>query len=121
MVRWGDCSVLLTADIEPSTNSQILLARLYDLKADILKYPHHGMSKMAADFYREVDPEYTFFTHGAGNTKEAQALLIHNGYTRMSFATWGMITMQTDGKKWIVSQEILPEKKEVADTYRFPE
>ena len=74
-----------------------------------------------ADFYREVDPEYTFFTHGAGNTKEAQALLIHNGYTRMSFATWGMITMQTDGKKWIVSQEILPEKKEVADTYRFPE
>ena len=93
----------------------------YDLKADILKYPHHGMSKMAADFYREVDPEYTFFTHGAGNTKEAQALLIHNGYTRMSFATWGMITMQTDGKKWIVSQEILPEKKEVADTYRFPE
>jgi hypothetical protein len=39
----------------------------------------------------------------------------------MSFATWGMITMQTDGKKWIVSQEILPEKKEVADTYRFPE
>ena len=121
MVRWGDCSVLLTADIEPSTDSQILLARLYDLKADILKYPHHGMSTMAADFYREVDPEYTFFTHGAGNTKEAQALLIHNGYTRMSFATWGMITMQTDGKKWIVSQEILPEKKEVADTYRFPE
>jgi beta-lactamase superfamily II metal-dependent hydrolase len=121
MVRWGDCSVLLTADIEPSTDSQIRLTRLYDLKADILKYPHHGMSKMAAEFYREVDPEYTFFTHGAGNTRQAQALLIHNGYTRMSFATWGMITMQTDGKKWIVSQDILPEMQEIADTYRFPD
>ena len=51
----------------------------------------------------------------------SQAYLIHNGYTRMSFATWGMITMQTDGKKWIVSQDILPDKKEIAETYRYPD
>ena len=121
MVRFGDCSVLLTADIEPSSDSQILLARLYDLKTDLLKYPHHGMSIMAAEFMREADPEYTFFTHGAGNTRDSQALLIHNGYTRMSFATWGMITMQTDGTKWIVRQDILPEMKEIAETYRYPE
>ncbi len=121
MVRFGDCSVLLTADVEPSTDSQILLTNLYDLKTDILKYPHHGLSIMAADMLRETDPEYTFFTHGAGNTRDAQALLIHNGLTRMSFATWGMITMQTDGTKWIVRQDILPEMQEIADTYTWPE
>ena len=121
MVKLGDCSMLLTADVEPSGDSQKLLARLYDLKADILKYPHHGMSIMAADFMREVDPEYSFFTHGAGNTRDAQALLIHNGFTRMSFATWGLITIQTDGTKWIVHQDIFPEMAEVAETYRYPD
>ena len=121
MVRYGDCSVLLTADVEPSSNSQIKLARLYDLKTDILKYPHHGMSTMAAEFIREADPEYVFFTHGAGDTRNSQAFLIHNGYTRMSFATWGMITMQTDGTKWIVRQDILPDKQKIFDTYRYPD
>ncbi len=120
-VQYGDCRALLTADIEPSANSQILLARLYDLKTDVLKYPHHGLSIMSAEFYREADPEYSFFTHGAGDTRAAQALLIHNGYTRMSFATWGMITLRTDGKKWIVRQDIFPEMQEIADTYKFPE
>ena len=120
MVKYGDCSVLLTADVEPSSNSQIMLARLYDLKTDILKYPHHGMSTIAADFMRDTDPEYVFFTHGAGDTRMSQAYLIHNGYTRMSFATWGMLTMQTDGKKWIVRQDIFPEMQKVAETYRYP-
>ena len=50
----------------------------------------------------------------------SQAYLIHNGYTRMSFATWGMLTMQTDGKKWIVRQDIFPEMQKVAETYRYP-
>ena len=121
MVKLGECSVLLTADIEPSGDSQILLSRLYDLKADILKYPHHGMSILAAAFMREVDPEYSFFTHGAANTRDAQALLIHNGYTRMSFATWGLITLQTDGTKWIVRQDIRPDMVETAETYRYPD
>ena len=120
MVKYGDCSVLLTADVEPSSDSQIRLARLYDLKTDILKYPHHGMSTIAADFMRDTDPEYVFFTHGAGDTRMSQAYLIHNGYTRMSFATWGMLTMQTDGKKWIVRQDIFPEMQKVAETYRYP-
>ena len=69
---------------------------------------------------RDPDPEYVFFTHGAGDTRNSQAFLIHNGYTRMSFATWGMLTMQTDGKKWIVKQDIFPEMQKVAETYRYP-
>ena len=31
-----------------------------------------------------------------------------------------VVTMQTDGKKWIVKQDIFPEMQKVAETYRYP-
>ena len=77
------------------------------------------MSTIAAEFMRKTDPEYTFFTHGAGDTRMSQAYLIHNGYTRMSFATWGMITMQTDGTKWIVSQDVDPEMNDFIERFKY--
>ena len=120
MVRYGDCSVLLAADIEPTKSIEVTLTDLYDLKADILKYPHHGLSLLAKEFLAEINPEYVFFTHGAGDTRRAQSQLIQSGYTRMSFATWGMITLQTDGTKWIIRQDILPEMAQTVKTYVYP-
>ncbi len=117
MVKYGDCSVLLTADVE--RRDEIELAELYDLKADILKYPHHGMSVIEPVFLDEIRPEFVFFTHGAGDTHSAQVQIYEAGYERMCFATWGTITMQTDGTKWIVKQEILPEFTEIAEKYVY--
>ena len=37
--------------------------------------------------------------------------------TRMTFAPWGIITMQTDGHKWIVSQDLYPDKANQARFY----
>lgn len=121
MVRYGECSLLLTADVEPTQHSQVRLAELYDLKADILKFPHHGMSLMAPEFSGETDPEMVFFTHGAGDTQRAQRWAVQHGLDRMYFATWGPITLQTDGSKWIAGQEILPEFREVAERYVLKE
>ncbi len=116
MIQYGECSILLTADVENEVQPK--LAETYDLKADILKYPHHGTVAAHPDFLSSVDPEYVVFTHGTGDTKEAQAELVRNGYTRMAFATWGMITLQTDGEKWIVRQDIKPELAEFAQNYK---
>ena len=116
MVKYGDCSILLAADVEP--NDEIILAELYDLKADILKYPHHGMSLLQLEFQDAVQPEYVFFTHGAGDTKKAQAELFEwFGIDRMNFATWGTIILQTDGTKWIVRQELKPDYVDIAERY----
>ncbi len=117
MVKYGDCSLLLTADVE--LYDELILVNHYDLKADVLKYPHHGMSVLAKEFLEEIDPEYIIFTHGAGDTKRAQAQMIDSGYNRMAFATWGTIILQTDGTKWIVKQEILPEYQDIAKRYVF--
>ncbi len=117
MVKYGNCSVLLTADVERM--DEIELAELYDLKADILKYPHHGMSVIEPVFLDDIRPELVFFTHGAGDTHRAQAQIFEAGYERMFFATWGTITLRTDGAKWIVKQDILPEYAEIAEKYVY--
>lgn len=119
-ISYGDCSLLLTADVEPTDNSQGVLADLYDLKADILKVPHHGMGMMRKEFLKRTDPEFVFITHSASNTQRAQKFLIHNGYTWINFATWGPIIARTDGNKWIVRQEYLPGRENMPKTYKFP-
>ncbi len=115
MIRYGECSILLTGDCD--IRAQQVLEELYDLDADILKFPHHGMGTVHIGFLPEVDPEFAFITHGSINTKKAQNTLRKYGCTRFSFATWGVITMQTDGKKWIVSQEYDPAKDKFITKY----
>ena len=114
--KMAECSVLLTADVENEVQPK--LAELYDLKADILKYPHHGTVILHNDFLRDVDPEYVVFTHGTKNTLDAQRQLVRFGYDRMAFATWGLITLQTDGHKWIVRQDVAPDLAEYAKKYK---
>ena len=36
----------------------------------------------------------------------------------MNYATWGLITLTTDGEKWIVKQEINPELEDYVKRYR---
>ena len=115
MVRYGDCSILLSADVE--NRAQKVLAELYDLKADILKYPHHGLGRMEQAFMEKIDPEYVVITHGSYDSGVAQEQLRDNGYHRFAFASWGIIVMQTDGHKWIVRQEILPEIRDYIERY----
>ena len=115
LIRMGECSALLTGDCE--TPAQVVLTRQYDLKVDIMKEPHHGISPMYRSFLENADPEFLFFTNGSSGTREARTQLQKKGYTRHLFATWGEITMQTDGKKWIVSQEFHDDIREHAEKY----
>ncbi|MBQ9210113.1 MAG: MBL fold metallo-hydrolase [Clostridia bacterium] len=115
-VEYGDCSILLTGDVE--IRSQAVLAKLYDLKADILKVPHHGASKIEQNFLENVDPKYAFVTGGSGDSQAAQKQLRKRGVNYISFTPWGMITMQTDGTKWIVWQDLKPEMETYIQRFR---
>ena len=119
-VEYGDCSLLLTADVEPTEVSQGVLAETYDLKADILKDPHHGISYVRKEFLNEVSPEFIFFTHSASDTKRAQKFLLENGYDWMRFATWGPIVCKTDGTKWTVRQDVIPKYEKYVKRYNLP-
>ena len=59
---------------------------------------------MNPEFLAAVDPEFVFITHGSKDTKNAQQQLTNAGIP-FRFATWGMIEIQGNGEKWIVTQE----------------
>ncbi len=102
LVQAGDARLLLTADVEG--RAQGILAELYNLDADILKFPHHGLSKANPAFLAEVDPALTFVTHGSANSKRAANQLTREGYTWITYASWGTLVLRTDGTRWTVEQ-----------------
>ena len=116
MIRYGECSMLLTADV--SERGQPILAEMHDLKADIMKYPHHGVSLNQEVFLDEVAPEFVFIPHGAIETKPGQKQLAERGIPVM-FANWGTIILQSNGEKWIVEQVLTDKMKEYAANYQL--
>lgn len=113
-IRYGECTLLLTADVEGKGLANI--AELHDVKADIAKAPHHGLTKMDAAFFEELAPEYMFIPHGSVNTKEFQQQADEKNVT-YQFCTWGPITITTNGEKWIVRQRIFEDKLAYAQRY----
>ncbi len=104
LVRYGNCSVLLTGDVEGYAQSN--LTRLHpDMKADILKAPHHGLGNINPRFLKNADPEFVFITNGSADTKATVNTLKNHGYNRYLCASWGEITLRCNGEKWIISQE----------------
>jgi competence protein ComEC len=59
--------VLLTGDVELSAQSA-LLASGADLRADVLKVPHHGSRYSSPAFLAAVHPRLALVSVGAGNT-----------------------------------------------------
>jgi len=59
--------VLLTGDVEPEAQRDLL--RLgHDLRADVLKVPHHGSRHQDPAFLEAVDPAVVVTSVGADNT-----------------------------------------------------
>ncbi|WP_132432750.1 DNA internalization-related competence protein ComEC/Rec2 [Pseudonocardia endophytica] len=60
-------TVLLTGDVELAAQAD-LLASGVDLRADVLKVPHHGSRYTSVAFLRAVRPRAALVSVGAGNT-----------------------------------------------------
>jgi competence protein ComEC len=68
MIRTGDFRALFTADIGFNVEDW-LVANVKDLRADVLKVPHHGSKYSSGDaFLRAVDPSVAVIEVGAKNT-----------------------------------------------------
>ena len=106
---------LLCADVVQT--AQLYIAQTHDLKADIFKWPHHGLNKVYREFWENVDAEYAFITHGYMNTMESQAQLNKYGIPH-DFATWGVIHLSTDGDYWLVDQQLNEMGERCVEMYR---
>ncbi|MDR0896858.1 MAG: MBL fold metallo-hydrolase [Oscillospiraceae bacterium] len=103
MIRYGERTMLLSADV--SSNAQKALAELYgdQLKADILKLPHHGISTYQMDFHKVVQPELATFSNIVMKVEENIDRLEARRVSYL-FTTKGNILAVTDGATWQVYQ-----------------
>jgi competence protein ComEC len=67
MVELGDVRILLTGDIEPAAQ-RALVESGADLRADIIKVPHHGSRYQDPTFWQAVNPDVALVSVGEGNT-----------------------------------------------------
>ena len=64
MVRYGERTILFTADVERKGQAALIeRVPTRDLKADIIKYPHHGKRPLQKAFYEAVSPEIAIYTN----------------------------------------------------------
>ena len=101
-IRFDERSILFSGDVENHAQRSFGENPPEDgLKADILKYPHHGQVKLHDPFFDAIDPELVFMNGadqvmtGGKNYLDKRKIPYLIGYT-------GLTRLRTDGKVWVV-------------------
>ena len=105
MISYGACNMLSMADMELHGQHQ-----LYDavgpeaLKADILRYPHHGKRFMVAEVFDSIRPALTIITNSvrildvAESTRFLDSRQALAAYTGLASA---VVHLVTNGQYWL--------------------
>ena len=106
MIRYGERTILFTADMEqPGQKEMLKRVPPEEFRADLLKYPHHGKSAMDADFFEAVSPVAAIVTNKAVPSWRGVKFLKKNKvpviYTNQSGV---YIHLVTDGQTWIAEK-----------------
>lgn len=103
-ITFGSCTVLMTADVTGKSQRQLLDQTAPELlKADILKFPHHGITPCVTEFLDAVDPSFIFVTNRLNNTPQATEQM-QNRKIRFCNSSRGRVVMVTDGTDWYICQ-----------------
>ena len=102
MVEYGERSILFTADMERAGQAA-LTARIpaERLRADILKYPHHGKKTLYAPFREAVNPRIAIVTNQKVDWEGVTAMAALNLPTYFTNRDGAYLHLVTDGKHWI--------------------
>lgn len=125
-LRYGERSILLTADIGLTAQRKLAAENGEAFKADILKLPHHGVGAVSNVLLDTVQPALAFLSNGvAKNNKLARDTL-----SKLSIPYYHTsrqcLVMITDGSIWQVQQwekdsirlpglTVLPHQEEAAE------
>lgn len=115
-ITYKDTSFLLAADITRQAQNRLNINDAAVLDADVFKYPHHAQEKLDAGFTEAVSPLFALITHGSKNSAEGQKWLNRYGVP-YKFASWGIITVVSDGQQITVDQELTEEGKGFAERF----
>jgi len=103
MVQYGECRLLMAADVELDGQNELLKTMPEWLKADILKYPHHGVAKAGWNFLKHVGAELAVITNGRYSVKNVRKDSEKRNLP-LIYTDEGIVRLRTDGHIWVVDQ-----------------
>lgn len=106
MVEYGACRMLLTGDVTAKAQ-KLFVQEGCDLKADILKAPHHGREKMYASFLTGVAPDFVFITNNSSDSKDVRSQLSKKSIP-YQITREGFIYLRCNGQDW---ERVIPIEK----------
>lgn len=101
-IQFGERSILFTGDVE--NHAQRSFGENPPeggLKADIMKYPHHGQVKLHDPFFEAIDPELVFM-NGANAVMDGAKSYLDKRRVPYLIGYTGLIRLRTDGVVWVV-------------------
>ncbi|MBE5801637.1 MAG: MBL fold metallo-hydrolase [Clostridiales bacterium] len=103
-LTFGQSSVLFCADIIGRTQ-EYFTATLpaEELKADVLKVPHHGITPVNEDFLTVVDPAFSIVTNREKDVPKTKNQMEHRGIPTL-YSGGGTVYCVTDGMDWYMWQ-----------------
>ncbi|MGN0144247.1 MAG: ComEC/Rec2 family competence protein [Clostridium sp.] len=110
-LTFGETELIFTGDAEAHAEADVVAKYPNDLKADVLKFGHHGSSTSSTDeFLQSVSPEYGIISCGVDNKyghPHKETLSKINKYNIKSYRTdtQGQITLKSDGKNISITTE----------------
>lgn len=119
-IQFGERSILFSGDVENHAQRSYS-ERIPDggLKADILKYPHHGQVKLHDPFLAAIDPQLVIM-NGANQVMEGGKNYLEKKKIPYLISYTGLIRLRTDGQVWVADymHEVYTDRKTKNPDYR---
>lgn len=101
-IQYGERSILFCGDVENHAQRSFgENSPAEGLKADIMKYPHHGQVKLHDPFFDAIDPELVFM-NGANQVMEGAKNYLNKRKVPYLIGYEGLTRLRTDGNVWVV-------------------
>ncbi len=103
MVSFGDRNILFMADLEwPGEKALMEVVDPEDLKADLLRYPHHGKQPLITSLYEAISPDFVIVTSTEGVAESREVMTwLRLKHIPTAFTTNGYLRLATDGTTWL--------------------
>lgn len=119
-IQFGERSILFAADVE--NHAQRSFGEnppAEGIRADILKYPHHGQVKMHDPFFAAISPRLVIM-NGANQVMTGGKNYLNRNKVPYLISYQGLIRLRTDGQIWVVDylHEIYTDRNTKNPTYQ---
>ena len=101
-VTFGQRTMLMAADLELTGQEKYVELKGEALRAEVLKYPHHGLDKLTDAYAAAVSPLYSIVTNNQRTTNGKK--YIQRSGMACAWTVPGLVTLTTDGTTWLAER-----------------